>query len=190
MYAPGGLLPVPRNQVSLLDPWYPLLRSKSKTQCHGPSSRDSPRLTLPSGAPREIKWILNFTVRTQRPQRFQKRQCGEEASSRPQSSKSSHSALLVCLFARSTASAPQGMPFRQCALHTPEQAEECLCRPQPVLPFWLWDLMFWLFSITVSYSSWGNHSFPSNRRGIGTVGQVGERAFLWIMVRNQDHHEV
>lgn len=36
-----------------------------------------------------------------------------------------------------TASVPQGMPFRQCALHTPKQAEECLWKPQPVLPFWL-----------------------------------------------------
>lgn len=28
------------------------------------------------------------------------------------------------------------------------------------------------------------------KRGTGTVGQVGERAFLWTMVRNQDHHVV
>lgn len=43
MSAPGGLLPVPRNPhpMSLLGPWYPLLMSKSKTQCHGPSSRGS-----------------------------------------------------------------------------------------------------------------------------------------------------
>lgn len=76
-----------------------------------------------------------------------------------------------------TASGPQGMPFHQCALHTPEQAEERLRRPQPVLPFWLWNLTFWLFSITVSSSSWGKHSFPSMGEELGQWGKLVREHF-------------
>lgn len=182
-------MPVPGNLMSLLDPWYPLLRSKLQTQCQDPSFRDSLRHHTSTWSAQRHQMDINFTWKTQRPQRFQNSSVGRKHPP-SLSSQGAHTAHYRVPLHQGTASVPQGMPFRQCALHTPKQAEECLWKPQPVLPFWLWNLMFWLFSITVSYSSWGNHSFPSNRRGIGTVGQVGERAFLWTKVRNQDHQEV
>lgn len=63
-----------------------------------------------------------------------------------------------------------------------------ICRGFSQFCLFGFDTCFTFFSITVSYFSWGNQSFPSMRRVMGTMGQADERAFLWIMVRNQSRH--
>lgn len=124
MPAPGGLLPVPRNPHRYIC-WVLSIHFEGQNlkQCHGPSSRGQPSPQPPPGG---ITWI--FTVGTQRPRRFWKRQ-GGRMRPRPQSSKSSHRARAP--LHQGTESAPRGVkcPFTSVPLHTPEQAEECLRRP-------------------------------------------------------------
>lgn len=69
MQAPGGLLPVPGDPrpMSFLGPWYPLLRSKSKTQCYGPSSGDSYEPTPPPGAPTQRNQV-DIKLHSQNPE--------------------------------------------------------------------------------------------------------------------------
>lgn len=144
--------------MSLLGSWYPL-RSKSKTVL-GPFlwRQLSPQPSTWSAHRRnqvDIKFHSQNPGAPQVPEGAV--QCGEAASSWPQSSRSSRCALLVCLFIRGIKSAPQGMPFHLCAPSHSRAGWGASKEASASFAFWpLNFLMFWLFSVTVSYSSWGN----------------------------------
>lgn len=99
-----------------------------------------------------------------------------------QSSKSSQCAVAVS-FIRVSASVPRNALSPVCPFILPSRRGSVYIEASTSFAFLSLILCFTFFSITVSYSSWGNQFSLYERNG--TAGQIGERAFLWTVVRKQ-----